>query len=126
MGMLFPNTQARSHGGAALAERLEGRQRVLQLQARTVEALQEAARRDSGNGGGDGGTGGGRAAEAGHAAAELQETPQDLAALYNDYAAQFQVASAPPPPDVGGYTILHYYAYVLGSKSHLLSSSRTG
>lgn len=87
--------QARSHGGAALAERLEGRQRVLQLQERTAEALQDIAQQSHPSDGDaaatNGGAAAGRGAEVADAAAALQESPQDLAALYNDYAAHFQV-----------------------------------
>jgi hypothetical protein len=35
---------------------------------------------------------------AGEAAAQLQESPVELADLYNDYAAHFQVRSLLPPP----------------------------
>lgn len=75
--------QARSHGAGDLIERLAGRQRVLDLQMRTADALDHMAQQ-SRDAGGDGG-------DAAESALELREMPQELAALYNDFAARYQV-----------------------------------
>jgi len=82
------HVQARSHGHAGLTERLEGRLRVMELQQRTAEALAEKAEAIGGQNGNNGHS------EAGEAAAELREGPKELADLYNDYAAHFQVRCA--------------------------------
>lgn len=62
-------------------DRLETEQRVLELQIRllaTLEARLESA----------------PAADLEEASRELRESTLDLAALYNDYAAKFQVGGA--------------------------------
>jgi hypothetical protein len=72
-----PLVQAKSGSDVQLAERIDSQARVLALQTRLVAALEEQVLDDD--------------AELGAAVAELRDEPKELAALYNDYAAKYQV-----------------------------------
>ena len=75
-----------------LVDRLETELRVMELQLRLLAELESRA----------------AAPELEDAARELRKGPMELAALYNDYAARFQVGLSPDPGACGKPSLHHH------------------